>query len=244
MKTKYLLVEDDEQLRNLIADELRRSTMATEVLFADSGEGALAKLEQEPDTDLVVLNLSLATPMYGMEVLSRIREFSEVPVVILTTNQSPERQVEARERGADGYMCKDIFDSQISIRCYLETVLKKSRSGTGANSERYSFEGWTLNALGRQLLNSDGAEVTLNSREFDLLLVFVENPRTVLTQEKLIEKLGMGASKGPQVALARVLSRLRKKIDMDRSAPLIRSVHGQGFYFTPAVVSAVWSGKE
>lgn len=237
MNAKYLLIEDQEELRNLIADELRRSP-STEVLVADSGEAALATLEREPDIDLVVLDLTLQTEMYGLEVLRRIREFSNVPVVIHTSDPAPERQTDALERGVDGYMDKFRFDSPIQIRRHLEAFVRKRRSGTGGASGRYSFEGWTLDAGNRTLINPDGADVTLSSREFDLLLLFVERPQTILTPYQLTEKLGAKAGTDPQAAFTKLLSRLRKKLDNDRSAAVILNVHGKGFYFTPTVISS------
>lgn len=238
MKIKYLFVEDNEELRNPVVDELRRSSSSTDVLIADSGETALVKLKKEPDIDLVVLDLSLSTDMYGMEVLSRIREFSNVPVVILSTDGAPERQTEALERGANGYMLKETFESPIHIRSHLEAILERSRASPRGFSDRYSFEGWILDAARRQLFNPDGAEVTLSSREFDLLLVFVENSQSVLAQQELIDKLRSGVGKDPQAALAKLLSRLRKKLDEDRRNSFILNVYGQGFHFTPTVTPA------
>ena len=128
--TKYLLVEDTPELRNRVANELRRPPKGAEIFVASSGVDALKTLKNEPDIDLVVLDLTLEGQMYGMEVLGKIRKTMDVPVVILTTEQDPARQVEALGRGADGYMVKSIgFESSpIQIRRYVETVLEKHRS--------------------------------------------------------------------------------------------------------------------
>ena len=237
MKIKYLLVEDNEAFRNGLANELSRSSSTTEVLFADDGEEALEKLHREPDIDIVVLDLTLNTDMYGLGVLSRIREFSDVIVVMLTSDKAPERQTEALERGADGYMYKSTFKRSIQIRRHLETILKRHRAGGKRTADHVSFEGWAVDTVSRRLRNPDGADVTLSRREFDLLLAFVENPQILMTQEALIDRLNMGAGKNPQAALSRVLSRLRKKLDKDRRHPFIRNVYGQGFTFTPSVRS-------
>ena len=126
--TKYLLVEDTPELRNRVANELRRPPKGAEIFVASSGVDALKTLKNEPDIDLVVLDLTLEGQMYGMEVLGKIRKTMDVPVVILTTEQDPARQVEALGRGADGYMVKSTFNSPIQIRRYLEIVLEKHRS--------------------------------------------------------------------------------------------------------------------
>ena len=131
---KYLLVEDNEELRNRIADELRRSTTVAQFLGMDSGEDALVSLERESDTDLVVLDRKLASEMYGKEVLNR--------VVILAGDPTPEQLTEIIERGANRYMYKSAnrymykftFGSAIQIRHYLKAVPERSRSRTGAMS--------------------------------------------------------------------------------------------------------------
>ena len=238
MTTKYLIVEDHDDLRSQLANELQRSTSATGVLVAASGEEALETLEQETDVDMVVLDLSLHTEMYGMEVLRRIREFSNVPVAILTTDPAPERQTEAIELGANAYMYKGVFDSPIQMRRHLEAVQKVSRLDHRHILTSYYFDGWTLDVARRRLFNPDGAEITLSHREFELLLAFVENPGIVLAQKELIEKVGMDSNKNPSAAFTKLIFRLRRKIDKDHAEPFIVNVYAQGFRFTPRVVSA------
>ena len=95
----------------------------------------------------------------------------------------------------------------------------------------YSFEGWTLDLARRRLSNPAGAAVSLTELEFDLLLMFVENPRTMLKKEELIE----GLKTETKDALTQLLSRLRRKIRTDGAAPFIVNEYGHGFMFTPDV---------
>jgi len=236
MKTKYLIIEDVKELRDNLAKELRLSTSEeTEILVTGSGEDALAILKQNPDTDLVVLDLTLETDMHGMEVLKEIKKFSQVPVVVMTTDDTPERQTAATDAGAVGYIIKDQFPREIQIKHYLEAVLKRERSRTATTPDRYQFEGWTLDVRQRRVFNSDGGEVRLTEGEKELLITFVESPGKVLEQDKLIKKLGMDEGEDPRAAIAQLLSRLRRKIDKGRQTSFIKNVHGQGFYFTAAV---------
>ena len=230
MQIKYLIVEDNEEYRNRLANELSGAATSTAVLFADDGDKALQKLRQEPDIDIVVLDLTLNTDMYGLEVLDRIREFSDVLVVILTSEQSPYQHTEAIKRGADGYMDKGAFAETIQARHHLETIFRRHRV-----SRRVSFDGWTVDTLRRTLFNPDGVEIVLSAREFDMLLLFVDNPQTLLTPDDLIDKLGARGARDPQAALARLLSRLRKKIYDDRREPFIRNVYSRGFIFMPTI---------
>ncbi len=238
-KTTCLIVEDHEELRNNIVDELRTSSMIGKTLTAGSGEEALELFEQVPGIGMVVLDLDLTMgggQMYGMEVLSRIRETSTVPpVVVLTSNTAPARWTEAVNKGADGYLPKEWYRDPIQIRLYLETVLERSRKA--GHTGCWSFEGWTLDAPRRRLLSPDGADVTLTEKEFRLLFEFVTNPQTVLTQETLIERLGL-AGKNPEAALATVVKRLRNKIDRNQQTSFILNVRGRGFHFAPAILPA------
>ena len=235
MRIKYLVVDDNEEFRNRLANELSRSATSTEVLFADDGEETLKKLRKEPDIDMVVLDLTLNTAMYGLEVLDRIREFSDVLVVILTSEESPYQRTEAVRRGADGYMDKAAFADTIQARHHLEAIFRSDRTGANRSSNRLAFEGWTVDVLRRGLFNPAGVEIILGSREFDLLLLFVQNPQTLLTRDELIDRLGARNAKEPHAALDKLLSRLRKKIDTDQHDPFIRNVYGRGFSFAPTV---------
>ena len=235
MRIKYLVVDDNEEFRNRLANELSRSAASTEVLFADNGEETIEKLRKEPDIEMVVLDLTLNTAMYGLEVLDRIREFSDVLVVILTSEESPYQRTEAVRRGADGYMDKAAFADTIQVRHHLEAIFRSDRTGANRSANRLAFKGWTVDVLRRGLFNPVGVEIILGPREFDLLLLFVQNPQTLLTRDELIDRLGARDAKEPHAALDKLLSRLRKKIDKDQRDPFIRNVYGRGFTFAPAV---------
>ena len=244
MNSKYLIVENTVELRNEIAEELRKSPTTAGVLSTGSGEEALEILEQNPDIDMVVLDLNLESQMYGMEVLRRIKEYSTVLVVILTTDEAPERQTEAMSWGADGFMHKRWFrtpeghkQGQFKIRNFLETIIERKRLGTAPVLRHYEFEGWILDARQSpgQVFNPEGGEVTLNDTEFDLLLTFVENPQKVLSQDELIKKTGGARVKDPNATLIKQLSRLRRKIDKGRQTSFIRTAHAAGFFFAPTV---------
>ena len=232
----YLLVEDNPETRHEIARVLREeSSGPVEVIAVDSGEAALARFGLRKDVDLVLLDLDLGPGrMRGMEVLQRIRRTSRVAVVIYTVDTDPDREVEAWELGADGFLDKDKFaDSKSSVRKFLEATLERRRRGEVR--ECYSFDGWVLDADRRRLVNPGGAEVELRDSELDLLLLFVRRPGEVLTLEELIGELEFETAKDPPTALAQRLSRLRKKTTGDSGAAFIRNIYGQGYKFTAAV---------
>ena len=242
MATKCLFVEDNEELRKEIAKELKRSSMISDVLEVANGEEAMAQFKMhKKNIGLVLLDLnyfeSTNAKMYGTEVLASIRQTSDVLVVILTSDSNAHRKNETIKIGADDYLLKTMYGKPIEIRFALENHLERHGAPNARSSRIFKFEGWTLNAARRSLINPDGAEVTLTTREFDLLLVFTESPQEILSQDEILSQLGPSAPSGkePGTAFAKILSRLRNKIDKGRSESFIRNIHGQGFVFTPSV---------
>ena len=195
---KYLIVEDEKEISHPLMTELYRSEDVTEVITTDSGEEAVEIFRQDPEIGFIALDLTLkGGDKYGMDVLKEIREFSDVPIVILSTDMDPNRQIEAEELGADGYLVKEIFKSPLAIRQYFESILNKVQSETLDGSGCYSFQGWVFDTqFNRRLVNPDGAEVKLTANEFELLQVFVEQPGKVISQAELIERLRPDQSGG------------------------------------------------
>lgn len=235
---KYLIVEDEQPIREAIVREFQRPP-AEMVFETDSGEEALQIMKEHPDINGVILDLQLKGEMYGIEVLANIRssesQIRNTTVGILTTDTSAGRKKEAVKNFADGYMDKDDFKSPLDIREFMNFLEdRKLKAGAGII---YEFNGWTLDPVYRRLLNPHEAEVELRNSEFSLLVAFVDNPDTVMTHEELIEKVGIStAADGEQrAAFAKLLSRLRKKVDIDRRDSVIENVYGKGFRFTPAV---------
>ena len=237
-KMKHLIAEDNEEFCERLKIELLRSDNVNEVITTGSGEETFEIIKQDYKQDwsikVISLDLVLNDSTFGLDVLKEVRKFSNVPVVILTSDKDPIRQLEAQRLGANGYLVKEIFPSMLLIRQYFENVWDVFLSNSGC----YSFEGWTFDTrFNRRLTNPDGAEVKLTPSESALLQIIVEQPGIVVSQDDLIEKLGpvIRADKDPQGAIAKLIFRLRKKIDRDRENPFIMTVLGQGVQFTPLV---------
>lgn len=246
---KYLIVEDVKETREEIIGEFERPP-ATIALGTDSGEEALKILEKNPDIDGVILDLKLNGKMHGIEVLKEIRSMKskvrDATIGILTSDTSPHRQMEAVENLADGYMNKDYFSSAIEIRKFMHLLENRKRKVGAATIYIYEFRGWILDPLYRRLLNPDKAEIELPNSEFDLLVAFVTNStffstsetsNPVMTYEKLIHQVYISATTegGRRATFSKLLSRLRKKIDIDKTKPLIENIYGKGFRFLPKV---------
>ncbi|MDE2737907.1 MAG: response regulator transcription factor [Paracoccaceae bacterium] len=245
-KITYLLVEDEVEYRNTLAAELHLSPWETEILTADDGKQAQEVAQGNPQIDLVVLDLNLNHKIYGMTVLKWFSDNTDIPVVILSTDNSPERKIQAFNLGAVAYLDK-FRESKSSkgfdlsqIRRYLEGYLRR-KGQSKIRTKIYSFGGgWVLDPDRRYLRDPKKVPIPLSGVEFDLLLMFVEKPRVVLTQEELIAELELGNTKDPKNNLNQKISRLRGKLRRskanggDESALIVNS-YGGGFYFAADV---------
>ena len=243
----YLLVDDEQEYQDKLQAELKMSPWGTEYITAASGEEAKEKVEEAKQKgkkiDLVVLDLYFGPDkMYGIEVLKWFSDNTEIPVVILSTNDSSERKIQAYNLGAVAYLDKfreskstdDVHGFDLSqIRRYLEGYHRR-RSQSKIKTLSYSFIGWILEPDRQRLYDPTGSTVKLSKLEFDLLLKLVEKPRVVLTSEELIIELAMCTSKDPKNALNQKISRLRRKL-RDKAKEIIVNSYSGGFYFAPDV---------
>ena len=214
-----LVVEDDEA----IADVLRRSLRAEghEVQSAADGVEALAQAEQFVP-DLVILDLGLPR-LDGTEVLKRLRDEGDVPILILTARTETEDRVEGLDAGADDYLPKPFEREELLART---RALLRRRPPRGSASL----------AVGDLLLNPDSREVTrggreieLTNREFELLQYLAENQKLVVSRERLLEDV-WGYDPFEQTNTIDVfISNLRRKLEEGGEPRMLHTKRGAGY---------------
>jgi DNA-binding response OmpR family regulator len=216
---RVLVVEDDEA----IADVLRRSLRAEghEVQSAADGVEALAQAEQFVP-DLVILDLGLPR-LDGTEVLKRLRDEGDVPILILTARTETEDRVEGLDAGADDYLPKPFEREELLART---RALLRRRPPRGSASL----------AVGNLLLNPDSREVTrggreieLTNREFELLQYLAENQKLVVSRERLLEDV-WGYDPFEQTNTIDVfISNLRRKLEEGGEPRMLHTKRGAGY---------------
>ena len=178
-----LFVEDDRDIRTLLADFLVREGFAVEV--AEDGVGvdrALARMKP----DLVILDIMLPGED-GLSICRRLRTRSAVPVIMLTARNDDIDRIVGLELGADDYLGKPFNPRELLAR--IRAILRRAERPASAAStrRRRSFAGFVVDLDARSVDTRDGTRVPLTSAEFDLLACFVERPRRVLTRDQLLD---------------------------------------------------------
>jgi two-component system, OmpR family, response regulator len=223
-----LIVDDDSGIRDLLSGFLRRHGYRTQT--AAEGEGMFEALRAW-SIDLVVLDLMLPGDD-GLTLCRRLRQTSEVPVIMLTAMGEPMDRVVGLELGADDYIPKPCEPRELLAR--IRAVLRRSerpRSGDTAEiGTILQFEGFRADLLERRLTNARGEEVELTSGEFLLLKALLLRPGRVLSRDNLLDLTHRPESTGFDRSIDSQISRLRRKIEVDPARPrLIKTVRNAGY---------------
>jgi DNA-binding response OmpR family regulator len=216
-----LVIEDDPDIRGLVVALVERAGMrASEA--ADGRAGVRAFFEERPD--LVVLDIGLPE-LDGWQVLGRIRDLSEVPVLMLTAEGEQVQKVRGLEGGADDYVTKPFGREELLARI---NVLLRRGARAGGGEEVLEDGTVTLDGAGRRV-EVDGKEVALTPTEFRLLAFLMRNRNQVVSQLQLLEEVWGNADADPhQVRL--YISYLRRKLGEAGVDP-IETVRGFGYRY-------------
>ena len=234
-----LVVDDDPAIRELMAEYLTENELR--VSTAVSG-AEMKKALEESVIDLVVLDLRLGGED-GMHLARHLRETSAIPVIIVTGKRDEADRVMGLEIAADDYITKPFSNRELLAR--IRAVLRRyqvQRDAAGAapakGTERraYRFAGWELSVLARRLTSPDGQRVELSNGEFNLLLALCEAPQRVLSRDQLLELSRLHGAEVYDRSIDVQILRLRRKIEVDASAPqFIRTERGAGYVFDTQV---------
>ena len=222
---RILVVDDERAIRRFLRASL--STHGHTIYEAANGADALAVIaEQRPD--MVFLDLGLPDAD-GIEIIRQLREWSSVPVIILSVRDQEKDKIQALDAGADDYLTKPFGIGELMAR--MRGVLRRS-TFAGAN-EPVIASGDLQIDFARRLVTLMGNELSLTPTEYDILKVLAQNAGKVLTHLQIIHKV-WGTAYGEQEAhLLRVnISNLRRKIEPDATRPVfITTEPGVGYRF-------------
>lgn len=229
-KTKLLIIEDDADLVKAL--ELYFSRAGYEVVTAANGlEGLQVLYKERPD--IVILDIAMPK-LDGWEVCRRIRELSQVPVVILTARVQEDERVKGLKLGADDYVVKPFSLKELEAR--LEAVLRRARAARPMKEGVIFANNELVIDSDRLIVTREGRHVELTPTELRLLLFLAENEGRVLTHKQILEKI-WGAEYVDDVDYVKLfVYRLRRKIESDAENPrYILSERGIGYRFVNPV---------
>jgi DNA-binding response OmpR family regulator len=221
--TSVLVVDDEEDIVSLMRDFLEAE--AYDVLVAYDGPSALRVLDGA-SVDCVLLDVMMPGQS-GFEVLRKVRETRDVPVLFLSARQEDSDKIRGLGLGADDYIVKSATPGEIVAR--IKAVLRRYQRGEPAPSMVLDFGRLVIDVRAHEV-RVDGEPVSFTAREFELLQMLAENPRQVFTREQLFESLW--GEFGDRHTLTVHISRLREKIEEDPARPhYIVTVWGVGYRF-------------
>ena len=228
MAKKVLVVDDEKLIVKGIRFSLEQDGM--EVDCAYDGEEAL-KMATENAYDMILLDIMLPK-MDGFEVCQHIREFSNMPIVMLTAKGDDMDKILGLEYGADDYITKpfNILEVKARIKAILRRSVKKAPAET-QEKKVLKARDLELSFDSRRVFIS-GKEVNLTAKEFDLLELLMENPGKVYSREKLLDTVWGYDYPGDVRTVDVHVRRLREKIEVNPSEPkYIFTKWGVGYYF-------------
>lgn len=226
MASKILIVDDEALLVKGLKYSLEQDNY--EIDAAYDGKDALNKSQTE-SYDLIILDLMLPE-MDGLEVCQKIRETSQVPIIMLTAKGEDMNKILGLEYGADDYLTKPF--NILELKARIKAILRRSiNKETKIGDQVIQVEDFKINTLGRKVTIGD-KEINLTAKEFDLLLLLATNPGKVFTREELLEIIWGYEYFGDLRTVDVHIRRLREKIEKNSSqAQYILTKWGVGYYF-------------
>jgi two-component system, OmpR family, KDP operon response regulator KdpE len=211
-RPQILLVDDEVAIQRTVAPLLR--ARGYDVTVAGTGREALASFAAQPPS-LIVLDLGLPD-MDGLDVCRRIRESSEVPIIVLSARGAEPDKVDALDLGADDYVTKPFGPEELLAR--IRVALRRVTVGDGEQTGVLTAGNLSIDYDRRRVVR-DGAEIRLTPKEFELLSLLARNHDRVLTHRVILRAVwGANAVEQPE-HLWTLVAQLRKKIEPDPAHP-------------------------
>ncbi|MEG1040593.1 response regulator [Pseudomonas sp. NUPR-001] len=237
MSKSILLVDDDQDIRELLQTYLSRAGFSVQAV-AD-GQGFRQAL-QHAEYDLVILDVMLPDED-GFSLCRWLRQHpqqSQVPIIMLTASSDEADRVIGLELGADDYLGKPFSPRELQAR--IKALLRRAGFGQERNGgDVLAFDEWRLDTISHRLFHRDGEEVILSGADFALLKLFLDHPQQILDRDTI-----GNATRGREpMPLDRIVdmavSRLRQRLrDTQKPPRLIRTVRGSGYLLAASVAPA------
>ena len=222
MARKVLLIEDEARIREVVADYFEQD--GWEVHEADNGLDALEWLDTlQPE--LVILDIMMPR-MDGFEVCRQVRTRSGVPIILLTAKSADQDKVLGFELGADDYVTKPFSPKVLIARA--NSLMKRVTENYQPQGHMVTFGSAVLNTLAHRL-EVDGTQIELTPKEYDLLLLLIQNKNIVISRDSILNRVWGLEFEGDTRVVDSHIKKLRAKLGYESRH--IRTVIGTGYRF-------------
>ena len=221
MEQKILVVDDEQRMRKLVRDFLVREDF--QVMEAADGESAVDIFLSEKNIDLVILDVMMPK-MDGWQVCREIRQYSKVPIIMLTARGSENDELLGFELGVDEYISKPF-----SLKILVARVQAILRRAYASMEDMIEYGGISLNRSAHEVM-IDGKKIDLSYKEFELLAYFMENKDIALSRERILNHVWDYDYFGDARTIDTHVKKLRNKMG-DTCGKYIKTIWGMGYKF-------------
>ena len=219
-QVKILVVDDESRMRKLVRDFL--NVKGYQVVEAEDGEQALDLFFEQKDIALILLDVMMPK-MDGWAVCKTIRQYSKVPIIMLTARSEERDELQGFSLGVDEYITKPFSPKILVAR--VEAILRRSSK---VSNDTLEIGGITVDKLAHQVL-IDGKEIDLSYKEFELLTYFMENQGIALSREKILNNVWNYDYFGDARTIDTHVKKLRSKLQ--NKGDYIKTIWGMGYKF-------------
>lgn len=215
-----LVVDDEQRMRKLVKDFLVKQNFT--VLEAADGEQAVDIFLENKEIDLVILDVMMPK-MDGWETCREIRQYSQVPIIMLTARGGENDELRGFELGVDEYIAKPFSPKILVAR--VQALLRRT---TNLNEENLEYGGIVLNRSAHEVV-IDGEKIDLSFKEFELLTYFMENKDIALSRERILNHVWDYDYFGDARTIDTHVKKLRSKLG--EKGKYIKTIWGMGYKF-------------
>lgn len=223
--TTVLIADDEKDIRSALRIYLKPEGYT--LLEAENGKQVLETIQKEK-VDLVLLDIMMPV-MDGIETISRLREFSNVPVILLTAKSEDTDKVMGLNIGADDYITKPFNPAEVIARVRSQLRRYTRLGGQVTSKSRWEIGGITVDDDAKSV-TVDGEKVSLTPMEYGILRLLIQNPGKVYSSEQIYKEVWKDEPIGSEGTIAVHIRHLREKIEINPKDPrYIKVVWGQGY---------------
>lgn len=224
---KILIADDDKEITNLL--EIYTNNAGYEVIKAYDGQEALDMLAQNPDTDLMILDVMMPKKD-GIAVVKEVRQTSQIPILMLSAKASDTDKIRGLVNGADDYVVKPFNPLEVMAR--VKSLVRRSQTFTETSSDtgKITIGPLTIDKDSHEVFTDNGSEIQLTALEFGILYLLANNPNRVFSADEIFERVWKQENVISSKTVMVHVSHLRDKIEeATHGEKVIETVWGVGY---------------